>query len=279
MPKRIKNKYYRRSRISEKNFEQLVNSFSLNSSAKNANSQEVSYASRKDIFKKIRTYIFNNFYNSKSNKSNEKFDEYYFAFKNTENSKNEKIVVFGLSVNDDDSVSVQKINNPTSLSVLLPVVRDQILLNRVRQLNSMQLMNKVLRIDSKESRKKTLQLGRDSLIKKVIEFENKNPQKKRIRNSKMNNECIQTIGGYEIYGLFLPEDQFFLKGTHIGKFNKFWTSAAFTLSVYSGLDCKYLHLYIAECEFKSRYPVKDRASILLKSFIQKPLNCPATRDT
>jgi transposase len=61
MKRRAKNKYYKGSHISEVKFRQIIKCFAMDLNAyETAQITNISHVSCKNLFKKIRLYIFNN---------------------------------------------------------------------------------------------------------------------------------------------------------------------------------------------------------------------------
>jgi transposase-like protein len=128
--KHIKNKYYRRSHISEPKFRQLLKCFSLDLNAyETAQLTGISYRSCKIIYAKLRLHIAKFCINNPAQSGEFELDESYFGAKRVRGKRGRgaagKTPVFGL-LKRDGNVYVQVVEN-CSKAQLLPIIKGQIL--------------------------------------------------------------------------------------------------------------------------------------------------------
>lgn len=266
MSKEFKNIYYRRSRITEADFGLVVHSYMLNVNAKQALPDTVSYTTKKNLYKKFRQYIFDNI-SSTSNDTNMDFDGYCFAY-NKQSKKNNHIIFFAFTKEDSPQcLSVCIIDNIAKLRVLLPLAKKEILKSRMRQIDDIKLRNLYIRYEANTTKKEVYQSNIEDLREKIMTDKNPQIQNKilQLTLDTWNSERFQCIAGYDIH--FLPSD----KDIH-NIFKSFWCNAAIVLHPYSGLDCKDINLYLAECVYKFNHSIADLVPTFLASLCNRPLN-------
>jgi len=128
--KHIKNKYYRRSHISEAKFRQLLKCFSLDLNAyEAAQLTRISHRSCKVIYTKFRLHIAKFCINTPAQQGEFELDESYFGAKRVRGKKGRgaagKTPVFGL-LKRDGNVYVQVVEN-CSKAQLMPIIKGQII--------------------------------------------------------------------------------------------------------------------------------------------------------
>ena len=130
MTTQAKNKYYKRSHISEAKFRQLIKCFSLDLNAyETSKLTNISHVSCKKIFQKLRIYIYNNLLKSEVSSGEFELDESYFGAKRIRGKRGRgaagKTPVFGL-LKRNGNVYVQIVKN-CSKAELMPIIQGKIL--------------------------------------------------------------------------------------------------------------------------------------------------------
>ena len=125
-----KNKYYKRSHISEAKFRQLIKCFSLDLNAyETSELTNISHVSCKKIFHKLRIYIYNNLLKDDISSGEFELDESYFGAKRIRGKRGRgaagKTPVFGL-LKRNGNVYVEIVKN-CSKAELIPIIQGKIL--------------------------------------------------------------------------------------------------------------------------------------------------------
>jgi len=232
MKNTIKNKYYYRSRISEKKFREIIKYFSYDETAtKTSKYTDINRNTINKIFYEIRCRIFD--YQCKEHnydKINRQFgefelDESYFGARRVRGKRgrgaNGKIPVFGL-LKKSGVVYVEMINK-VSRKELLPIIQGKI------------LEGSTIYTDGWKAY--------DGLI----------------------------LNGYNHYRIYHSKDEFARGKNHINGIESFWSYCKRRLNKFNGLSHNVFILHLKECEFRFNNRDKDLYKLLLEILRKRPL--------
>ena len=229
----VKNKYFVRSRISEKKFRQIVKLFSADLTAEQiAFLSQISRPTINKILKHIRIRIAE-FCEQESyfDKGEVEMDESYFGARRIRGRRGRgaygKTVVFGLKQRKG-KVYTQVIKN-CSQKAIIPLISQRISKSAVVYTDGFKSYDGLVSMGYKKHYR--VYHGKNEFAKK---------EKKRIRN-------------------------------HINGIENFWGLAKVRLSKFRGMNKETFYLHLKECEFRFNYRKDDLYRLVLKLIVNNPL--------
>jgi transposase-like protein len=224
----MRNKYVKRSRISEKKFRQLVKLFSLDLDA--VQISELSHLNRNTVnryLKTIRTRIAEFCEDESPFNGEVEIDESYFGAKRVKGKRGRgasgKTIVFGI----------------------------------------LQRNGKVYTEIVSDARRKTLQ----DIIRGRVDLETV------IHSDGWRGyNGLVDLGYKKHFRVHHGKNEFVRGKAHINGIESFWGYAKTRLSKFRGIHKSSFYLHLKECEFRFNYRHENIYQIILKIFINKPLN-------
>lgn len=231
----MKNKYFIRSRISEKKFRQIIKLFSLDLTALQiASLTQVNRNTINSILKKLREKIAQNCDQSYFDKSKGELDEIYVGEKHIHGKKDkkikEKVTVFGFKKRSGE-IYTQVIKNH-SKETLLPLIKE-----KLSQLSTVYT-------DGFKSYDNLLSLARKKLYKAY-------------RSNK--GFALEIGAGNSVTN-------------HVNGIKIFLSIAKVRLLKFRGINKNTFYLHLKECEFRFNNRSKDLYKLLLDVLRKEPLN-------